>query len=99
MKCMKLWKSNLCSCCLQVPETTAIPIYICPHPSIAAKRENYFKNILGWLEKANTDPNLHNVIYSLWYGQQPNIEKEDPQELVKLWNTMQDLGTQSMWMG
>ena len=99
MKRMKLWSSDLCPCCQQIPENATTHMYICPHPLITNKRETLFKDILIWMEKVNTDPNIYHLFYSLWHGITPNFSKEESMELIKIWNILQDIGTASTWMG
>ena len=99
MKRMKLWTTDLCPCCQQIPESNTTHLYICPHPLIANKRESSFKEILTWMENSNTDPSIYHLLYPLWYRKQPIFKEEETLELVKIWDILQDIGTASTWMG
>ena len=99
MKRMKLWESDLCPCCRQIPEWSTSHLYICPHILMKNKREILFRDILKWMEEVNTDPNIYHLMYSLWFGKQPYFDKDDSQDLVKIWNILQEIGTQGTWIG
>ena len=94
-----LWQSDLCPCCRRIPEKSTTHLFLCPHPLMAVRRDSSFKDILMWMETVDTDPCILELISTLWYGQQPNFTSEDPRYLVDMWNTMQDIGPHSMWMG
>ena len=99
MKRIKLWNSDLCPCCRQVPENSTTHLFLCPHPLIVARRDSSFKAILTWMADTHTDPGILHLVSSLWYARHPSFTSDDPQYLVDMWNVLQDIGTQSMWMG
>ena len=99
MKRMNLWETDLCPCCRCVPESSTTHLFLCPHPPIAKIRESEFKAILTWLQTIHTDPYLLQAITALWFGRDPEFEADDPQELRAMWDTMVDIGPQSMWLG
>ena len=99
MQRMGLWDNNLCPCCKAVPEYSTSHLYLCHHPQIATLREKLFKNILAWLQEVDTEPSILHLITALWYDKQPCLENIESLPLRKLWNTMKDIGTQSMWKG
>ena len=96
---MKLWDTNLCPCCQVVPEYSTSHLYLCPHAKIASTREQLYKDILQWLKTVDTEPVILHLITSLWYGKQPNLPSIQSTKLRKMWNTLVDIGTQSMWKG
>ena len=96
---MNLWETDLCPCCRCVPESSTTHLFLCPHPPIAKIRESEFKAILTWLQTIHTDPYLLQAITALWFGRDPEFEADDPQELCAMWDTMVDIGPQSMWLG
>ena len=99
MKRMKLWNTDLCPCCRQVPESSTTHLYVCPHPLIASKSEKAFKDILGWMEKVHTDPDIVYLVTDLWYGKHHQFTSDDPRYLIDISNIIRDIGVQSMWMG
>ena len=51
------------------------------------------------MEDVNTGPNIYHLMHSLWFGKQPYFDNDDSQDLVKIWNILQDIGTQGTWIG
>ena len=94
-----LWHNSLCPCCQLVPESSTSHLYLCPSPTIATLREKLYKDILMWLKEVNTEPSLLHLITSLWYARQPDLPTMQSPQLRKIWCTLVDIGTQSMWKG
>ena len=99
MKRMKLWNTDLCPCCDQIPETSTLHLFMCPSPVIHQARQTLFTDILGWLAEVDTAPDLLHLISCLWYRRQPSFDKEDTLLLRKLWTILVEIGTSGMWQG
>ena len=99
MKIMKLWTTDLCPCCQQVPETSTTHLYICPHPSLRDLRNTLFRDILDWLLEVHTCPHLYHIIESLWKGRSPSLDRDTPFAYRRVLGTLQEIGVASMWRG
>ena len=99
MKVMGYWPDNLCPCCRKVPESSTIHLFLCDNDQIATTRETEFNNILLWLSKVHTSPDLLHIITSFWQGTSPSLDNDDPYVYRSMYNTLQELGVASMWMG
>ena len=51
------------------------------------------------MEKVNTDPCLYHLMLLLWHVKQPSFEKNDPTNLIKIWNILQEIDTAATWIG
>jgi len=99
MKQMKLWDNDSCPCYQQVPESTRMHLYICPHLIIAVTREKLFHKILRWLDTIHTEPLLLEIITAFWYGENLTLDEECHQSLKYIYTTLRDIGPNHMWMG
>ena len=99
MKLMKLWETDLCPCCNLIPENSTNHLFLCPDQSITELRNKGFNAILKWLQEVNTDPLLFSLIHSQWNQLDLPQDEDFTIEHRKLYETMREIGTQSMWMG
>ena len=98
MKLFGLWKDDLCPCCCLVPEKSTTHLFLCPEPSITQRRNKLFNEILQWMDEVDTCPHILHMISKFWYGEQVQLE-EAPFIFRKIYNTLQEIGVQYMWMG
>ena len=99
MKMMGYWKDDLCPCCKKVPETSTTHLFLCDNLSITSTRNSEFQKILQWLHKVDTDPTLIHIISSFWHGKQPDLSADEPYIYRLIYESMQEMGVASMWMG
>ena len=96
---MKLWDNNLCPCCRQIPETSTMHIFCCPHPTMVHNKEKLFQSILLWLEVQQTDPSLLEMITSFWHGETPQLDDTSSPTLRSIYQLFCEIGVHQMWQG
>jgi len=99
MKVMGLWTTDLCPCCRQIPERSAMHLYQCPEETMSSLRNKLFTSILEWMEEVDTCPKLLAMITSFWKNQLPSHDEDTPPQLHKIYNILREIGVQSMWSG
>ena len=99
MKQMKLWDNNLCPCCRQVPETSTLHIFLCPHPTMIHTRDISFRKIPKWLKDVDTDPTVLHIISKFWHNETPPLEVDSHQRYLTMYNILRDIDVHNMWKG
>ena len=71
----KFWDSDLCPCCLRVPEVSPQHVFFCEMPEMVSFRNELISDIVAWMVSVDTHPHLYSLIVSAFLGQLHQVRR------------------------